>query len=326
MNNKEFEERLDSILNTLFTSGFLNKIKDHTLPAQEMAQVQIQLSQIAVQTALSLNEQDFKKQELAMAEEKLRNEIEISITRERLNNTKLASEAVQNVIQTEAIKRSVVDNANINQSNSLVNFFNTSMNAISNNAASLNSGSALANISNKVLEGINKINTEPLGTNYDNLLNELVSRALNIKDVGMGNKQVAIIATKTTLAVNESVSLMGVSTFGDNEAKFVYNEQEFDTKIFSFSSENYGWHTIEFKVKNNSGEWKSAKLKIRVLKPTRQLKQIGSEAQKKLENLKITSKPRTNKSAIVEAKSQDTTQKALNANSAENSNQTNTRS
>lgn len=278
MNNKEFEVRLDSIQNSLFNSGFLKRVKDFNFTGQDLAQIQIQLCQVATQTALQLQDLDFKKQQVGMEQEKMRQELEMAISREKLNNIKLACDAVTSAVQAESIKRSVVDNAAINKSNAYVAYFNVAMNAIANNSASLNSGSMLKNISDLVSAMIEKINTNPLGTNYDDLLNELIARALNLKELGLGNKQVSILAPKTTLAPNEPLTLLGLSAFGDNECAFIYKEESVESKFFVFQSEESGSHSIEFKAKNNEGEWISDKIKIKVLKPTKKKKTICEEA------------------------------------------------
>nr|WP_317405030.1 hypothetical protein [uncultured Helicobacter sp.] len=267
MNSVEFEVRLNKIFESLFQSGFLQNVKGWNFSSAELAQIQVQLCQVATQTALNLQELDYKKQQIAMEQEKMRQELEMAISREKIQNIKLACEAIASAVQAESIKRSVVDNATINKTNAYVSYFNVAMNAVANNAASLNSGSMLKNISDLVVTMIDKINDEPLSSNFDELLNSLVDKALNIKDLGLGNKQVSILAPKTILAPNEPITLLGISVFTDNRSEFVYREQIIDSKFFVFQSDELGSHEIIFRVRDNSNEWIEDKIFIKVAKP-----------------------------------------------------------
>lgn len=267
MNSVEFEVRLNKIFESLFQSGFLQNVKGWNFSSAELAQIQVQLCQVATQTALNLQELDYKKQQIAMEQEKMRQELEMAISREKIQNIKLACEAIASAVQAESIKRSVVDNAAINKTNAYVSYFNVAMNAVANNAASLNSGSMLKNISDLVVTMIDKINDEPLSSNFDELLNSLVDKALNIKDLGLGNKQVSILAPKTILAPNEPITLLGISVFTDNRSEFVYREQIIDSKFFVFQSDELGSHEIIFRVRDNSNEWIEDKIFIKVAKP-----------------------------------------------------------
>lgn len=267
MNSVEFEVRLNKIFESLFQSGFLQNVKGWNFSSAELAQIQVQLCQVATQTALNLQELDYKKQQIAMEQEKMRQELEMAISREKIQNIKLACEAIASAVQAESIKRSVVDNAAINKTNAYVSYFNVAMNAVANNAASLNSGSLLKNISDLVVTMIDKINDEPLSSNFDELLNSLVDKALNIKDLGLGNKQVSILAPKTILAPNEPITLLGISVFTDNRSEFVYREQIIDSKFFVFQSDELGSHEIIFRVRDNSNEWIEDKIFIKVAKP-----------------------------------------------------------
>lgn len=267
MNSVEFEVRLNKIFESLFQSGFLQNVKSWNFSSNELAQIQVQLCQVATQTALNLQELDYKKQQVAMEQEKMRQELEMAISREKIQNIKLACEAIASAVQAESIKRSVVDNAAINKTNAYVSYFNVAMNAVANNAASLNSGSMLKNISDLVVRMIDKINDEPLSSNFDELLNSLVDKALNIKDLGLGNKQVQILAPKTILAPNEPITLLGLSVFTDNRSEFVYKEQIIDSKLFVFQSDELGSHEVIFRVRDNSNEWIEDKIFIKVAKP-----------------------------------------------------------
>lgn len=265
MNNAEFTERLNELFKSLFNSGFLKNVKSSGFTHVELAQIQTQLCQIATQTALQLQELDYKKQQVAMEQEKMRQELEMAISREKIANIKNACDAVSSAIQAESIKRSVVDNASISKTNAYVSYFNTAMNAVANNAASLNEGQTLKNISDLVLLMIEKINDEPLASQFDDLLSGLIAQALNLKDIGLGNKQVSIIAPKTILEPNEPITLLGVSVFTDNESEFVYNDESVESKFFVFQTDRVGSHEVTFRVKNNANEWISDKIFIKVL-------------------------------------------------------------
>ncbi|TLD94918.1 hypothetical protein LS71_008845 [Helicobacter jaachi] len=273
MNDREFLKRLQSIEDALFSSGFLRQVREYNFSASDLAQIQVQLAQVATQTALSLQELDYKKQQIALEQEKTRQELEMSISRQRMENTKLNSEAIAAAIQAESIKRSVVDNASINKSNALVQYFNVAMNAIANNSANLNAGSTLEHISTKVLGEIEKINTTPLNTDFDEALQDLLDKTLKLKGDIFGNKQVAIIAPKTSLSVGEAVTLLGVSIFGDNECEFINGAEVVKSKFLVFRSEKDGDFPIIFQAKNAKGEWIADNITLKVsAKPTEWIK------------------------------------------------------
>lgn len=81
MNSVEFEVRLNKIFESLFQSGFLQNVKSWNFSSAELAQIQVQLCQVATQTALNLQELDYKKQQVAMEQEKMRQELEMAISR-----------------------------------------------------------------------------------------------------------------------------------------------------------------------------------------------------------------------------------------------------
>lgn len=270
MNSQEFQARLDYITRSLFSSGFLSNTNRVNFSNAELAQIQVSLAQVATQTALQLQELDLKKQQVGVEVEKTRQELELHIAQSRLANIKLASDAITSCVQAESIKRSVVDNAAINKANAYVNHFNVSMNAVANNATNLNEGSALKNISDLVIKVIEKINDTPLASEFDEVIKEILGRAGDLKNLGLGNKQVAILAPKTTLAPNEPITLLGISTFGDNACEFVVGSGESQiiepSKFYIFKSEQLGSHKVIFRAKNNKDQWVKSQLTLKVLK------------------------------------------------------------
>lgn len=274
MNSSEFETRVERILESLTKGGLLKEVHLKNFSGSEMAQMQINLAQIATQTALNLQELDLKKQDFGLQAERTRQELEMAIAREKLNNLKLASDAVASAVQAESIKRSVVDNAAINKTNAYVAYFNVIMNAVANNPNSLSP--VITQTSQLVSTMIEKINTNPLAPNFDNVMDNLLKRVLDIKNLGLGNKQVAIIAPKTSITKGESVTLLGISVFNDNPCEFVLknksSEEIIKSNILDFMHEESGVHEIIFRVKNNEGAWIESKIKIRVLKHTPKIK------------------------------------------------------
>ena len=90
---------------------------------------------------------------------------------------------------------------------------------------------------------------------------------LALGDLGLGNKQVKILAPKTILAPNEPITLLGLSVFTDNTAEFLYKDEVIESKLFVFQSDELGSHEVIFRVRDNSNEWIEDKIFIKVAKP-----------------------------------------------------------
>ncbi|TLD79834.1 hypothetical protein LS68_009180 [Helicobacter sp. MIT 05-5293] len=249
MNSKDFVEKINFIKKGLF-SQFAND----------------ELAVQSAQASLNMQELDFKKQELNLAIKKTLIELELTISRERINNLKAGADAISSIIQAESIKRSVIDNAAINKANAYIGFFNVAMNAIANNSASLNDGSALANISEVVLKEIAQIDTKPLSQNYDTMLKEYGELA-KIQSLGLGSKQIGIYAPKNIITTSERMIILGMSVYGENESYFLIDDEQIttqDNKALHFHKKNAGIYKVTFKAKNNDNEFVSESIYIEV--------------------------------------------------------------
>lgn len=266
MNNNEFDVRLDLICQTLFNSGFLKDNKKPIFSPAELAQMQVQLAQVAVNATLAMNEADMRKEQLGVEIKKVQTELELAIARSKLENVKIMADSIASAVQAESIKRSVTDNAAINKTNAFVSYFNVAMNAIANNSASLDEGGALSNISEVVLNSINEINTTPLGTAFDDLLTMLTNNAKKLENIGDGTKKVTILAPKTIIARGEPLTLMGLSIFGDNESEWCDGEVVEKSRFYTLVSEEAGKREIIFRVKDNKGEWVEDRIHIAITK------------------------------------------------------------
>lgn len=269
MNSQEFYSRLSYIQESLFAHGFLKNVKEHNFAASDLAQIQIQLAQVASQTALGLQELDLKKQQVGVEVERTRQELEMAIVQSRLANLKATADAITSCVQAESIKRSVVDNAAINKANAFIQHYNVSMNAIANNSTNLNEGGTLKKISDLVISIIEKINDEPLKVGFDEVIDEMLNKALELKNLGTGKSQVSIIAPKTTLAPDEPLTLFGVSAFGDNACEFVLGAGESQviepSKFYIFRSKELGKHKVIFRAKNDKDKWVKSQITLSVI-------------------------------------------------------------
>lgn len=249
MNSKEFNHKLAFIKKALFSYFNNNEI------APQVAQ-----------TSLNLQELDFKKQELNLAIKRALIELELTISKERINNLKAGADAISSIIQAESIKRSVIDNAAINKANAYIGYFNVAMNAIANNSASLNKNSALGNISELVVNIISQINTQPLDSKYNDMLREYGELA-KIHSLGLGSKQIGIYTPKSIITTDERIIIRGFSVYGDTQTKFYINDEiatSEDSKSLYFQQEEPGLYKVTFEAQNNSHELVSESIIIEV--------------------------------------------------------------
>lgn len=267
---KDFNTTLEQILKTLNTVGFLGKPHRSDFTNSEFIQFQAQISQIAMQGAIQLQELEMKRHQLGIENEKTRQELELATITSTLQNLKLASEAALVCTQAESVRRSTIDNARIQKSQSFVNHFNVTSNAVSANAANLNSGSLLQRMSDKVLSEIDKIDTSDMDSKYTEVLQNILEKSLGFKDIAASKAQVSIIAPKTTLQVGETLTLMGISAYGDNEAEFIIGSGENQitepSKIYIFKSERAGRVKVTFRAKNNAQKWVSTSITLKIIK------------------------------------------------------------
>lgn len=263
MNNAEFDTRLNLVCKTLFKSGFLeNADNRNNFTGSDLAQIQVGLAQIAVNAVLAMEKTDLEREAMNVSNAKMQSELELTINRAKIENIKIMAEAIAQAIQAESIKRSVTDNATINKTNAYVSFFNVAMNAIANNSASLEDGTMLSSISTLVMNCIETINTEALGSNFDDLLTMLTTNAQKLDNIGDGTRKVQIIAPKNVIMRGEPLTLIGLSTYGNNACEFIDGENSISSRFYTFSEPSECKKEITFRVKNNEDEWVSDTIHI----------------------------------------------------------------
>lgn len=125
----DFATNLGKIQKTIFNSEFSQHLQTYNFDSQTLSEVLVSMLAESMKTALSLKEQDIKEREIALNEEKIRQEIEISSNASNINNKINLAESLKSLIQAEAMLKSVNDNALINRANASVAFLSTVGNA-----------------------------------------------------------------------------------------------------------------------------------------------------------------------------------------------------
>ncbi|WP_066389514.1 hypothetical protein [Helicobacter himalayensis] len=259
MNINEFSHNLGVILETIATSSLLRQVS-----STDLAQNKIDFLKEALNATFHLKEMQFKETELSLMQKKTLLELEMVIAQNRIANLKAYADALSGIIQAESIKRSVVDNAAINKANAYVGYFNVAMNAIANNSASLNEGSALSSISKVVLNIIREIDSSALPSQYNTMLQNFSLLARD-EALGLGTKPIGIYTPKLSLNTYERTLICGFSIYSNASHEFYVNSkpaQEFlkeaqstqlkDAKVLLFYAKEPGTYCVSFKVKEGS--------------------------------------------------------------------------
>ncbi len=259
MNINEFSHNLGVILETIATSSLLRQVS-----TTDLAQNKIDFLKEALNATFTLKEVQFKEAELSLMQKKTLLELEMVIAQNRIANLKAYADALSAIIQAESIKRSVVDNAAINKANAYIGYFNVAMNAIANNSASLNNGSALGNISKVVLDIIRDIDSSALPSQYNTMLQNFSLLARD-EALGLGTKPVGIYTSKLSLNTFERTLIFGFSIYSNASCEFYINgkhaqevlkeaqsAQLKDAKVLLFYAKEPGIYTISFKAKEGS--------------------------------------------------------------------------
>ena len=251
----DFATNLGKIQKTIFNSEFSQHLQTYNFDSQTLSEVLVSMLAESMKTALSLKEQDIKEREIALNEEKIRQEIEISSNASNINNKINLAESLKSLIQAEAMLKSVNDNALINRANASVAFLSTVGNA--------EQTSAIATHAPAVIRNIDSIVTKDLSS-YENLLNDLKTKIT--KDIQQNNqtKQVFIYSPKLTIKSKERVRIFGFSTFGNNEVKFIVGGIESNTRTYDFYSEVEGRFDVRFLAKDYSNNWIEDRIVIEV--------------------------------------------------------------
>lgn len=271
----DFLKNFELVLEAMYQrSDFMKEAKKYNFSGQEYATLMTSMGQLALQTALAIEEAklkergfvfetysqkkqlDFKERELGIMEEKTRLELEITSLNAKANIRQNQAENIKSLVQAESISRSVGDNAAINQANAYVGFLN-----VMSNAAELATAEKHAQ---NVISVLNKINTEDI-TAYQPIFDKLRKEAEGIVNAGEGAKEVWVYATKSVCEVGDKVKVMGFSVFGDNQTRFIVNNEQVEGKTILFSAESAGIYEIVFEAQNQSGQWESDKTQIAVI-------------------------------------------------------------
>lgn len=271
----DFLKNFELVLEAMYQrSDFMKEAKKYNFSGQEYATLMTSMGQLALQTALAIEEAklkergfvfetysqkkqlDFKERELGIMEEKTRLELEITSLNAKANIRQNQAENIKSLVQAESISRSVGDNAAINQANAYVGFLN-----VMSNAAELATAEKHAQ---NVIAVLNKINTEDI-TAYQPIFDKLRKEAEGIVNAGEGAKEVWVYATKSVCEVGDKVKVMGFSVFGDNPTKFIVNNKQVEGKTILFSAESAGIYEIVFEAQNQSRQWESDKTQIAVI-------------------------------------------------------------
>ena len=139
----DFLKNFELVLEAMYQrSDFMKEAKKYNFSGQEYATLMTSMGQLALQTALAIEEAklkergfvfetysqkkqlDFKERELGIMEEKTRLELEITSLNAKANIRQNQAENIKSLVQAESISRSVGDNAAINQANAYVGFLN----------------------------------------------------------------------------------------------------------------------------------------------------------------------------------------------------------
>ena len=252
----DFLKNFELVLEAMYQrSDFMKEAKKYNFSGQEYATLMTSMGQLALQTALAIEEAklkergfvfetysqkkqlDFKERELGIMEEKTRLELEITSLNAKANIRQNQAENIKSLVQAESISRSVGDNAAINQANAYVGFLN-----VMSNAAELATAEKHAQ---NVISVLNKSNTEDV-TAYQPIFNKLRKEAEGIVNAGEGAKEVWVYATKSVCEVGDKVKVMGFSVFGDNSTRFIVNNKQVEGKTILFSAESAGIYEIVF--------------------------------------------------------------------------------
>lgn len=225
----------------------------------------------ALELTLKMEELELKNREIALLEEKTRQELELKALESRNKYENAGVELVKSLVQAQSMIKSVWDNANINKCNALVGLFNVAMNA-QNTSALENWQSYFNEIKNSIYSIGQDVDTkgnkntlvddfEPLFSTVKDGLSELAFANSNIK-------QVAILAPKLELVKGESMVLRGISLFADTASSgFIleYLGEEYNTNTFLFKAETEGDFKISYFATNEKGERVKDSVNIKVL-------------------------------------------------------------
>lgn len=250
----------------MHTKNFLLNFKEliEALKGQNFPTAE--LYNIALQTALKLEELELQERQVAITEEKTRQELELAIINAKMQGKQLFAEVIKSIVQAHSMARSVQDNAMINRANIYTGFGNVIGNASDTNAIKAHA--------DNIVQTISAINADELDPEYVALLKNIRDDVKSLLKKGDGSKEVFIYTPKLEILQNERIKIMGFSSYGNNPTRFLVNGEVFSAseneKNMLFASEQVGKHEVRFEAQNNKGAWiaDAILLEVRAIKNT----------------------------------------------------------
>lgn len=240
----QFIRNLYNIIKQVRTTKGASYINDKNLKGVERAQIELEFLKLMMQHAQYMGELEIKGKEVAINLARAKLEAESNLVLNKVNLLNAMAQNLRAQIECFTLKQSVIDNAYINRANILT--------IIANIAAN---GQNLAGATQDIKDAkefAKKIG-EQVETGFDDILSDIKNRSEEVFKYGNGAKDVIIIASKTLIAPNEQTTLIGLSIFGHNPARF---ELE-DRTILStggeatFSAQEAGEYEISYIVRDN---------------------------------------------------------------------------
>ncbi|MFQ6341373.1 hypothetical protein [Campylobacter sp. VTCC 70190] len=223
---------------------------------------------LALDLTLKMEELELKNRELAILEEKTRQEIELKNLEARNKYENASVELIKNLVQAQSMIKSVWDNANINKCNALVGLFNVVMNA-QNTTALSGWQSYFKEIKNSIFaigqDRDGNGNSNSLIDEFKPLMDRVKQSLDELAYANASVKQVSILAPKLELVKDEAMILRGVSIFAKNESGFIFNGKTYQTNTFLFKSNEVGEFEISFYSLNDKNIKISHSIKIKVI-------------------------------------------------------------
>jgi hypothetical protein len=273
MNAYSYIENVKRIEKLLFDSKTFKYLKDSKLDEAALGQVCAEIFKQAVQSATNLEELAIKERSEALALEKMRMEIELSILNTKAQITLAEAEALKSMVQARAMIVSTRDNAAINRANCWTGFTNAIGNATEQTA--LNDKTTTDENGKEVTEdGVATLTMRAIMSikgDDDDVINDFEGyfTKLKNKDENFGCKDVIIHTSRTIMAVGEVANLVGISSFGDTECRFKVGDEvkATNTKNFNFTPESEGEFVIKFEAEKekSKGEFISDAVSIKVV-------------------------------------------------------------
>lgn len=271
MFKEKFYQNVSMIEKSLFGSKSFEYIKETGLEKEAIASLVGEIFKQSIQGALSLQELEIKQKIEELNYTKLQSEIELAILQMKAQVKVARAEALKSLIQAKSMIRSVSDNAAINKANAYVGLGNvcanaTEINALTGGSIKTDSVSAEGETSLALLAALNieKINSDKI-TDFDEILPDLINAEDNF-----GCKDVLIHTPNLVIAKGDYTQIIGISSYGENETQFLVNGEVVASNVrnYLFEGLELGEFIVQFRVKNDDGDFVSDSLTLKVVEPS----------------------------------------------------------